>query len=101
MRLFVYGSLKRGGRHHAELSCAVFLGETETAPGYSLEPLGAYFALVAADGADARVTGELFEVDPAELPRLDAFEGPDYERREVLLSHPKFEAALAYFKKAR
>lgn len=79
----------------------MFLGETETAPGYTLETVGEYLALAIADGAAGRVQGELFEVDPAQLPRLDAFEGPDYERLEVRLSHPKWKAALAYFMKAR
>jgi gamma-glutamylcyclotransferase (GGCT)/AIG2-like uncharacterized protein YtfP len=46
VRLFVYGSLKRGGRHHDELAGAVFLGLATTLPGYRLEPLGEYLALV-------------------------------------------------------
>ena len=46
VRLFVYGSLKRGGRHHDELAGAVFLGPATTVPGYRLEPLGEYLALV-------------------------------------------------------
>jgi gamma-glutamylcyclotransferase (GGCT)/AIG2-like uncharacterized protein YtfP len=89
VHLFVYGSLKRGGRHHDELEGATFLGPAETAPGYRLEPLGEYLALVEAEPAEAAeqgsgcVPGELFEVPLAKLPALDAFEGDAYVRAEV------------------
>jgi gamma-glutamylcyclotransferase (GGCT)/AIG2-like uncharacterized protein YtfP len=127
VRLFVYGSLKRGGRHHDELQAAgaTFLGEAETVPGYRLEALNAtedetgYLALVstvstAPTAAEAPhvVSGELFEVPESQLPALDAFEGDAYSRGVVKLRAPR-EAreartvvddsaeSLAYFKKAR
>lgn len=103
VRLFVYGSLKRGGRHHAELRGAAFLGEACTEPGYVLLPLGEY--LVLARGGSAPVTGELFEISEALLPELDAFEGEGYEREEILLTLPGESAekclALAYFERTR
>jgi gamma-glutamylcyclotransferase (GGCT)/AIG2-like uncharacterized protein YtfP len=111
VRLFVYGSLKRAGRHHDELDGALFLGEAETLPGYRLEPLGEYLALVPPDPepkpdpdlktrAKAKaepehetdpetataVSGEVFEVDEAKLSALDAFEGDAYERGNVRLN---------------
>jgi gamma-glutamylcyclotransferase (GGCT)/AIG2-like uncharacterized protein YtfP len=131
VRLFVYGSLKRAGRHHKELNSkrAVFLGEVETRPGYRLEPLrleetdgpGEYLALVDDEqgrGANREpdlepqaqtnsVKGELFELDESELPALDAFEGGAYVRGEVRLlpaegaAQKRLDKALAYFKKAR
>jgi gamma-glutamylcyclotransferase (GGCT)/AIG2-like uncharacterized protein YtfP len=90
--LFVYGSLKRGGRHHDELEGATFLGVAVTGPGYRLEPLGEYLALVR-DEAGAAVPGELFEVPLTKLPDLDAFEGDAYVRAElpVRLAHSKPE----------
>lgn len=105
VRLFVYGSLKRSGRHHEELRGARFLAEVRTTPGFELVTLtlGAddYQALVAAPGAATSVSGELFEVPAAHLPRLDDFEGEAYERREVPLSSDVESAALAYFRKSR
>ena len=101
VRLFVYGSLKRGGRHHDELRAvgATFLGEGATAPGYRLEALDAteeYVALVptetepstaragsgrpTVETAPDVVRGELFEVPESCLPALDAFEGDGYTR---------------------
>ena len=109
VRLFVYGSLKRGGRHHDELAGARFLGKATTLPGYRLEPLGEYLALVAAPGSDAAVPGEVFDVAESKLGEVDAFEGDSYERGNVRLAggegdegdHEKPGFALAYFKKAR
>jgi gamma-glutamylcyclotransferase (GGCT)/AIG2-like uncharacterized protein YtfP len=102
VHLFVYGSLKRGGRHHDELEGATFLGLAETAPGYRLEPLGEYLALVP-DGGGGVVPGELFEVPLTKLPDLDAFEGEAYERAEVPVrgNSAGTRLALAYFRKAR
>lgn len=107
--LFVYGSLKRDGQHHAELAGARFVGEALTAPGYALTRLGPYRALVAAaaaagDGGGQQVAGELFEVGEARLAELDDFEGSAYVRGVVALSgaHSRcFAEALAYFAKAR
>jgi gamma-glutamylcyclotransferase (GGCT)/AIG2-like uncharacterized protein YtfP len=84
VHLFVYGSLKRGGRHHDELEGATFLGLAETGPGYRLERewLGEYLALVPAAG-EGCVPGELFLVSLAKLPELDAFEGDAYVRSEI------------------
>ena len=82
VHLFVYGSLKRGGRHHDELEGATFLGLAEAGPGYGLEPLGEYLALVPKAG-EGWVPGELFQVPRARLAALDAFEGDAYVRTEV------------------
>ena len=116
VRLFVYGSLKRGGRHHDELAGSVFLGQATTLPGYRLEPLGEYLALVSVPPEPAAaVPGELYEVDELKFGALDAFEGDAYERGNVRLAGPLHEKdrendgendqkagfALAYFRKAR
>lgn len=112
MRLFVYGSLKRGFRHHEELAGLECLGEVATAPGYRLVRYGDYPALVrlhpsaaepgASDGPRARderralevgveagvVQGELYAVPEDRLPALDAFEEcPSlYQRESIELS---------------
>ncbi len=95
MRVFVYGSLKRGARHHAEMATARFVRVARTAPRYALVEAGEYPGLVA-DG-DTRVRGEVFEVDAELLVALDAFEEvPElYVRGEVELDDG--ERALAYF----
>ena len=102
MRLFVYGSLKRNGRHHRELCGAPFLGEARTPAGYALEPLGEYLALIEADGAGS-VPGELFEVDESRLAALDEFEGDPYVRALLTVTGQNGEniTALAYLRRTR
>lgn len=107
VRLFVYGSLKRGFRHHEELAGVDFLGEVTTASGYRLVRYGDYPALVrslpaeddagAVGGEPVRpsrgasnvgpgvVQGELYGVPEARLPTLDAFEEcPSLYQRELI-----------------
>lgn len=90
--LFVYGSLKRGRRHHAELGGARFVGVARTAPEYRLLDLGEYPALAAGRRA---IEGELYVVTEALLVELDRFEGDGYERAAVRLDGGG--VALAYF----
>lgn len=103
--LFVYGSLKRGARHHAELRGAPFRGLASTEAGYALVEQGDYLALIEEPGA-AGVGGELFEVTAPLVALLDEFEGDGY-RRETLRLRPdggqKEEIcfALAYLKRTR
>lgn len=105
VRLFVYGSLKRGGRHHELIAFSRFLGEAETTPGFALEtlPSGDYVALVERPGAPSSVPGELFEVDDARLPELDDFEGESYRRSRVPVREISGEIgfALAYLRNPR
>ena len=90
--IFVYGSLKRGHRHHRELRGARFVGERETAPAYRLLDFGDYPALARGDRS---IMGELFEVDDELLSHLDEFEGADYRRALVELADAS--TAQAYF----
>lgn len=88
--LFVYGSLKRGGAHHAELGDAAAKGACRTAARYSLVVLGGYPALCAGDKA---ITGELYLVNELQLAALDRFEGQDYLRRPIELSDARIVEA--------
>lgn len=78
VRLFVYGSLKRGGRHHDELDGAVFLGEATTLPGYRLEPLGEYLALVPIS-PEPEAEQELTKKAQAAKPQAEAEAQPEPE----------------------
>lgn len=80
-RLFVYGSLKRGFRHHGMLGGAPFERSARTAKGFRLVCQGEYPALVS--GGTGSVQGELYSVTAALLVELDRFEGcPELYRRE-------------------
>ena len=82
-RLFVYGSLKRGFRHHRVLGGAPFAGSVRTARGFHLVMQGEYPALVRE--GEGYVEGELFLVTAELLVELDQFEGcPDLYQRELV-----------------
>lgn len=75
MKLFVYGTLKRGGCNHALLQSQDFLGEACTVPGYTLYSLGSYPGMVP-DALDRHgVAGEVWSVDDQALRELDRLEG--------------------------
>jgi gamma-glutamylcyclotransferase (GGCT)/AIG2-like uncharacterized protein YtfP len=100
-RIFVYGSLKRGGNNHAFLHGQSFLGTARTAPGFRLFDLGDYPGMVAWPGDNTGVEGEVWAVDAACLLRLDELEGTAeglYRRAAVPLLAPFAEQVVeTYF----
>jgi len=93
-RVFVYGTLKRGGENHHYLAYQQFLGAARTTAGYTLFSLGDYPGMVRAAADTAGVTGELWAVDAACLQQLDLLEGVNeglYERGSIKLAAPSDE----------
>ncbi len=101
--LFVYGTLKRGHQRQDLLGGQQFLQVACTELCYVLYHCGNYPALVpAAPGkSGASIEGELWQLERALLPALDAWEAVDerlFERRPVKLRAPFTEAEVsAYF----
>ena len=90
-RVFVYGTLKHGGRNHRFMAGQQFLGDARTPPGFTLYSLGKYPGMVRAPDDTAGVTGELWAVDDAGLEQLDELEQLDkglYERVTINLAPP-------------
>ena len=90
-RLFVYGTLKRGGENHLHLAGQRFLGEAATGPGFTLYGLKGFPGMVRTTDASEGVTGELWEIDADRLRRLDQFEGTAegiYARAPITLLAP-------------
>jgi gamma-glutamylaminecyclotransferase len=82
-RVFVYGTLMRGERHHDTLAGAEFLGPGRTLPRYELVQIDYYPAMLR--GGTSSVIGELYAVDGETLRRLDALEEvPTYYLRESI-----------------
>ncbi len=73
--LFVYGTLKRGGRANRLLTGQTYLGPAVTEPHYRLVDLGSYPGLVRDDTTGLAVSGELWEVSDCCLAELDDYEG--------------------------
>ena len=84
-RVFVYGTLKRGGSNHHCLAGQQFLGAGRTPPGFTLYALADYPGMVREPKDDAGVTGEVWAVDPACLETLDRLEGVMYVRALYLV----------------
>jgi len=88
-KVFVYGTLKRGGDNHSYLAYQQFLGAARTPAGYTLYSLGDYPGMVRASADTAGVIGELWAVDAACLQQLDLREGVNeglYERVSLKLA---------------
>lgn len=84
VRLFVDGTLRRGGANHARLRGATYLGPAETEARFALYDRGPYPALVAAGGN--AIEGEVYAIGRPLLARLDRFEGHPTLYRRVTLS---------------
>lgn len=84
IRVFVYGTLRRGGRANRLLRGARFLAEAATDPAFELVDMGPYPGLVA--GGSVAVRGEVWEVPTELLADLDAYEGAQYARIAIRLA---------------
>jgi gamma-glutamylcyclotransferase (GGCT)/AIG2-like uncharacterized protein YtfP len=94
IKVFVYGTLKRGHSNHRLLSRgnAEFLGRAYVEGGWRMLDLGAFPGVVR-DGnqKDGRVFGEVFSCDIETLATLDLLEGHPsfYERQKVATPYGK------------
>jgi len=95
-RIFVYGTLKRGGENHEWLAGQRFIAPARTRPRYRMFDLGGYPGMVRDDEGVA-VEGEIWEVDAAGLTRLDVLEdvgGGEYERVKIDLNDDDAEGYI-------
>jgi gamma-glutamylaminecyclotransferase len=76
MKLFVYGTLKRGFNNHFYLENSDFLGEVITQCPYKMVDFGPFPGLL--DEPIAPVMGELYNINLETLPNIDALEGNGY-----------------------
>jgi gamma-glutamylcyclotransferase (GGCT)/AIG2-like uncharacterized protein YtfP len=100
MKLFIYGTLKRGRSRAHVLKHQNFLGPAVTLLEYRLYDCGSYPGLVCATDGDA-IEGELWDVGEPCMRRIDAIEGTDeglFRRERVRLQPPHdVLAVMAYF----
>ncbi len=82
-KIFVYGTLRKGGTAYHLMNGSKLLEEGITVTGFKLYDAGEYpFAFYTADPADI-IKGDLFEIKDEILLSLDEYEGQEY-RRKVL-----------------
>lgn len=98
MRVFCYGTLKRGGKAHdlLERYNAQFLGEFITHPRYHLYNLGWFPGMVIDESIEGGVQGEVYEVTEACLEALDHYEGAPHLFRGEKITLSDGSTAIAY-----
>jgi gamma-glutamylcyclotransferase (GGCT)/AIG2-like uncharacterized protein YtfP len=80
MKLFVYGTLKKGYQNSYYLKDAKFLGEFTTDPIFSMYSFGAYPGV--SENGNTAIIGEIYEVDKKQLASIDCLEWyPHYYQR--------------------
>lgn len=82
-RLFVYGTLMKGGEAHWLLDNAIFLGSASTASKYSLNELGNDFYAIGV--GNNCIDGELYMIDSPTLYAIDNWEYSIYSRESIEL----------------
>lgn len=97
MKVFVYGTLKRGFWNHYLLEKAKFLGNATLDGSHALLDAGFPVCVPMATGK-AVVTGEVYEVTRAEARRLDRLEGNGrmYHRRRQKVTYATAEVGKAW-----
>ena len=94
VRVFVYGTLRRGEANHHLLGAHPCLAVLRTEPCFELVSLGSYPALVT--GGTTSVVGEVYEVDAGTLCALDELEGHPYYYQRRLIALDDGSEAVAY-----
>lgn len=98
-RVFVYGTLRRGFRHHSLLRNARFLGAGRTKEHYALHADGLPYVI--REEPVSPIRGEVYSVSGKTLEALDRLEGhPFFYRREsvdVLADDGRSVRAWVYF----
>ena len=86
-KVFVYGTLKKGGRNSRLLKDALYLGKAKTKLKWTMIGSGYHFPYVLEqnDNLGKRIQGEVYHVTTDELKRLDELEGvPSHYKKEKI-----------------
>ncbi|SDF95652.1 Uncharacterized conserved protein YtfP, gamma-glutamylcyclotransferase (GGCT)/AIG2-like family [Methanolobus vulcani] len=102
MRIFVYGTLKKGDPNHALLDGSHFVCTTRTTDNYIMVDLGAFPGVLKPEDISqmplSTIMGEVYEINEKTLEDLDYYEGEWYYREEVRLECG-FSALMYFLKK--
>jgi len=94
-KVFVYGTLKKGGVNHRLLKDALFLGEAKTKQKWTMIGSGYSFPYVLKrdHALGGNIVGEVYYVTKPELSRLDMLEGvpSHYKKQTIEVVHKDFK----------
>ncbi len=95
-RVFVYGTLRKGGENHALLTGSENLGMAMTTGKYTMLDMGDYPAVI--DQGFHAIVGEVYMVSGEIIAKLDVLEEyPDYYQR-IIISTPYGDAWIYVLK---
>lgn len=101
IRVFVYGTLKRGHANHPLLDTAdaIFIGFDSITGPYQMYDLGGFPAVIdSANTGNRVIRGELWAITPDALAGVDLMEGhPTFYRRRKLVTNIHERRAWMYF----
>jgi gamma-glutamylcyclotransferase (GGCT)/AIG2-like uncharacterized protein YtfP len=97
MLIFVYGTLKNGGRLHYCLRTATFIADAKTKPGYQMRDKG-WFPIIHKAETESHVSGEIYKCDVKTVQTLDGIElSAGYSREEIQIENcPLDEPVFGY-----
>lgn len=103
-RLFVYGTLRKGGLAASYLGGQLLVEQNLRLEGFAMYDAGWYpFVVPAPQGAF--IVGDVFEVERSLLPTLDKYEGEGYVKhfleKEGLLLYLKADEEVEGFRKVQ
>ena len=81
--IFVYGTLKKGGRNHELLKGQIKLGEAETVDLYCMFDVGT-FPIVTEDEV-CKIHGEIYRINEEVLKSVDCIEQHLYDRIKIAI----------------
>lgn len=89
-RIFVYGTLRRGGTNHYLLRFATFLGTYTTPAMFTMIDFGEYPGIIAR--GQTAIRGEIYQISARLLKRLDILEQYPRVYGRLLLNTPAGDA---------
>ena len=95
-RVFVYGTLKKGGGNHRLLNGCKFVGEHITENEHTMVDFGPFPAIL--EGGTTPITGEVYVINNSVAGDLDRLEGdPSMYQRKII--DTEYGKALVYYMK--
>lgn len=95
INVFVYGTLKKGGRYHHLLEDSEFLGDDDTVDSYTLRSLGPFPGVTLE--SCIKIKGELYSINENILKKLDILEGYPHFYNRIIIGLESGNNAWMYY----
>lgn len=87
VKIFAYGTLRKGSKGHRFLQSATLLAENQKLKGFRMYDNGFYPFVIPVENQEEYIVGEIYEIPEEALPQLDHYEGvPSLYKRTYLES---------------